>query len=75
MREVDVVGVLAHASKDSKRASATRDNRQNWVSRPSISPTFWSLNVIINLYFVCYHDIIFRINTAIPLGNGRVSYK
>ena len=22
------------------------DNMQKWVSKPSISPTFWSLNVI-----------------------------
>ena len=51
------------------------NNRQNWVSAPSISPIFWSLNVIINLYFACYHDIMFKINTSIALVNGRVSYK
>ena len=48
---------------------------QNWVSKPSISPKFWSLNVIINFYFACYHDIMFKINTSIALENEGLSYK
>ena len=51
------------------------ENRPNWVSKPSISPTFWSLNVIINIYFACYHDIMFRINTSIAVEIGGVGYK
>ena len=39
------------AKRNAFKRAMSVDNRQNWVSKPSISPTFWSLNVVINLYF------------------------
>ena len=51
------------------------DNMQKCVSKPSILDAFWSLNVIINHYFACYHDVMPGINIFIALENGRVNYK
>ena len=73
---LNIINTIRLGETTSNQTSlVTCDNMQNWVSNPSISPTFWSLNFIINLYFACYHDIMFRINTFITLENGGVNYK